>query len=82
LALIFFGFISDDPLYPRHPRSIDTHLLQTPRAGQQSTTDKIGRMRRSAGSVSDLSLDQEANWSMPRFLTLPVLRRRSKAERR
>jgi hypothetical protein len=22
LALIFFGFVSDDPLYPRHPGSI------------------------------------------------------------
>jgi len=42
----------------------------------------IDTQRRSAGSVSDLRLDQEANWSMPRFLTLPVLRRRSKAERR
>jgi hypothetical protein len=32
LALIFFGFISDDPLYPRHPLSIDTHLLQATKA--------------------------------------------------
>jgi hypothetical protein len=26
LALVFFGFIRDDPLYPRHPRSIDMVL--------------------------------------------------------
>jgi hypothetical protein len=24
LALIFFGFVRDDPLHPRHQRSIDT----------------------------------------------------------
>jgi hypothetical protein len=27
LTLIFFGFIRDDPPYPRHPRSIDTFFL-------------------------------------------------------
>jgi hypothetical protein len=25
LTLIFFDFISDDPPYPRHPRSIDPY---------------------------------------------------------
>jgi hypothetical protein len=35
LTLIFFDFISDDPPYPRHPRSIDRYTeLKTALVGE------------------------------------------------
>jgi hypothetical protein len=33
LALNFFGFVRDDPLYQRHPRSIDTFFASDNKGG-------------------------------------------------
>jgi hypothetical protein len=33
LALIFFGFVRDDPLYPRHQRSIDMFFASNNKGG-------------------------------------------------